>query len=270
MMDEFHWYADRDRGVAWQVPLLTLPHTRFLLMSATLGDTRFFEEALTALNGRPTAEHQVDRPPGAARLRLRRDPAGPHPREARGGGQDACLRRPLHAGRRGRQRPGLHEPEDLHAGREGGHRVRHRRLRASPAPTAPRSASGCGTASACTTRGCCPSTGCSSSSSRSRACSRSSAAPTRSASASTCPSAPCCSRGSASSTGGRRPSSSARDFHQIAGPRRPQGVRRPRLRRGAGARARHREHQARREGGPRRQEGRRSAGRPSTTSSTGT
>ena len=37
-MDEFHWYADRDRGVAWQVPLLTLPQTRFLLMSATLGD----------------------------------------------------------------------------------------------------------------------------------------------------------------------------------------------------------------------------------------
>ena len=39
-MDEFHCYADRDRGVAWQMPLLTLPHTRFLLMSATLGDTR--------------------------------------------------------------------------------------------------------------------------------------------------------------------------------------------------------------------------------------
>src|SRR5258705_7091906 len=35
VMDEFHWYADRDRGVAWQVPLLTMPRTRFLLMSAT-------------------------------------------------------------------------------------------------------------------------------------------------------------------------------------------------------------------------------------------
>ena len=32
VMDEFHYYADRDRGVAWQVPLLTLPHARFLLM----------------------------------------------------------------------------------------------------------------------------------------------------------------------------------------------------------------------------------------------
>ena len=54
VMDEFHWYADRDRGVAWQVPLLTLPQTRFLLMSATLGDVAFLEEALTGRNGRPT------------------------------------------------------------------------------------------------------------------------------------------------------------------------------------------------------------------------
>jgi hypothetical protein len=38
VMDEFHYYADRDRGWAWQVPLITLPRTRFLLMSATLGD----------------------------------------------------------------------------------------------------------------------------------------------------------------------------------------------------------------------------------------
>lgn len=38
VMDEFHYYADRDRGWAWQVPLITMPHCRFLLMSATLGD----------------------------------------------------------------------------------------------------------------------------------------------------------------------------------------------------------------------------------------
>ena len=54
VMDEFHYYADRDRGAAWQVPLLAMPRTRFLLMSATLGDTRFFEGAITRLNGRPT------------------------------------------------------------------------------------------------------------------------------------------------------------------------------------------------------------------------
>jgi superfamily II RNA helicase len=52
IMDEFHYYSDRERGVAWQTPLLTLPRARFLLMSATLGDTVFFEEVLTGLNGR--------------------------------------------------------------------------------------------------------------------------------------------------------------------------------------------------------------------------
>lgn len=63
IMDEFHYYADRERGVAWQVPLLTLPQARFLLMSATLGDTEFFEQELTRLNGRQTVTvSSVDRP----------------------------------------------------------------------------------------------------------------------------------------------------------------------------------------------------------------
>ena len=63
VMDEFHYYADRERGVAWQIPLLTLPRTRFLLMSATLGDTTFFEEELTRLTGRPTVTiASADRP----------------------------------------------------------------------------------------------------------------------------------------------------------------------------------------------------------------
>jgi superfamily II RNA helicase len=55
VMDEFHYYADPDRGWAWQVPLLTLPQAQFVLMSATLGDTRRFEDELTARTGRPTA-----------------------------------------------------------------------------------------------------------------------------------------------------------------------------------------------------------------------
>ena len=63
VMDEFHYYADRDRGVAWQVPLLTLPQARFLLMSATLGDTRFFEDVLSRLNGRrSTTVKSAERP----------------------------------------------------------------------------------------------------------------------------------------------------------------------------------------------------------------
>ncbi len=54
VMDEFHYYGDRDRGWAWQVPLLELPNTQFLLMSATLGDTSGLRSDLTARTGRPT------------------------------------------------------------------------------------------------------------------------------------------------------------------------------------------------------------------------
>ena len=51
-MDEFHYFSDADRGWAWQVPLLTLPHTQFLLMSATLGDMSDIAELL---------RHETDR-----------------------------------------------------------------------------------------------------------------------------------------------------------------------------------------------------------------
>ena len=63
VMDEFHFYADPDRGWAWQVPLLELPRAQFVLMSATLGDVRRFEEDLTRRTGRPTAVIQsTERP----------------------------------------------------------------------------------------------------------------------------------------------------------------------------------------------------------------
>lgn len=50
-MDEFHFYGDADRGWAWQVPLLTLPKTQFLLMSATLGDVSTIAAALKKRTG---------------------------------------------------------------------------------------------------------------------------------------------------------------------------------------------------------------------------
>ncbi|MFJ2627303.1 DEAD/DEAH box helicase [Streptomyces sp. NPDC087532] len=55
VMDEFHFYAEPDRGWAWQIPLLELPQAQFVLMSATLGDVRMFEEDLTRRTGRPTS-----------------------------------------------------------------------------------------------------------------------------------------------------------------------------------------------------------------------
>ncbi|NKY87996.1 DEAD/DEAH box helicase [Nocardia veterana] len=55
VMDEFHYYADPDRGWAWQVPLLELPHAQFLLMSATLGEVDHFARDLERRTGRSTA-----------------------------------------------------------------------------------------------------------------------------------------------------------------------------------------------------------------------
>ncbi|MGM7680337.1 DEAD/DEAH box helicase [Microbacterium sp. A94] len=55
VMDEFHFYADPERGWAWQVPLLTLPQAQFVLMSATLGDVTELAEDLTRRTSRETA-----------------------------------------------------------------------------------------------------------------------------------------------------------------------------------------------------------------------
>ncbi len=55
VMDEFHYYAEPDRGWAWQVPLIELPQAQFVLMSATLGDVTDLAADLTRRNGRETA-----------------------------------------------------------------------------------------------------------------------------------------------------------------------------------------------------------------------
>ena len=55
VMDEIHYYGDRDRGWAWQVPLLELNRPQFLLMSATLGDTARMRADLQARTGRDAA-----------------------------------------------------------------------------------------------------------------------------------------------------------------------------------------------------------------------
>lgn len=63
IMDEFHYYSDKDRGVAWQVPLLCLPQANFLLMSATIGNCEFIKKSLLEITGREVAEIvSFDRP----------------------------------------------------------------------------------------------------------------------------------------------------------------------------------------------------------------
>lgn len=56
VMDEFHYYGDRERGVAWQVPLIAMGQTQFLLMSATLGDVSAISQSLTDITHRDVAE----------------------------------------------------------------------------------------------------------------------------------------------------------------------------------------------------------------------
>ena len=63
VMDEFHYYGDRERGVAWQVPLIAMGQTQFLLMSATLGDVSAISQSLTDITHREVAEvRSVQRP----------------------------------------------------------------------------------------------------------------------------------------------------------------------------------------------------------------
>ncbi len=63
VMDEFHYYSDRDRGAAWQIPLLTLPQAQFVLMSATMGRTEFFIEELDRTTQRSAALVKSDERP---------------------------------------------------------------------------------------------------------------------------------------------------------------------------------------------------------------
>ncbi len=63
VMDEFHFYADPERGWAWQVPLLVLTRARFVLLSATLGDVTDIAADLERRTGREVARVTgVERP----------------------------------------------------------------------------------------------------------------------------------------------------------------------------------------------------------------
>ena len=142
-MDEFHFYADPDRGWAWQVPLLELPHAQFLLMSATLGDVTRFEEDLTRRTGRPTAVVALGRAAGPAALlvpdrrrctRRSRSCSAPTRRRC-----TSCTspRPPPGAG------AGADEHQRVHPGGEGRDRRAdrrlpvHHRLRQDPVPAGP-------------------------------------------------------------------------------------------------------------------------------------
>ena len=98
VMDEFHFYSEPDRGWAWQVPLLELPHAQFILMSATLGDVERFKIDLTRRTGRPTAIVSSAERPVPLIYNYVTTPAA---RDARGAAHHPPgpgVRRPLHPG----------------------------------------------------------------------------------------------------------------------------------------------------------------------------
>jgi len=51
VMDEFHYFSDKERGIAWLLPLMLLDGARFLLMSATIGEVLEAQTLVQALTG---------------------------------------------------------------------------------------------------------------------------------------------------------------------------------------------------------------------------
>ena len=170
VMDEFHFYAEPQRGWAWQVPLLSLPQAQFLLMSATLGDVTALRDDLTRRTGRDTALIDDAERPVPLHFSWSLEPLHELLEELVRSRPGADLRRPLHAGLGAGARAVAAVGEALHA--RGARRDRrrdrrlplHRRLRQDALQARPQRAS------ASTTPACCRATGGSSSSSRRPAC----------------------------------------------------------------------------------------------------
>lgn len=74
VLDEFHYYGDEQRGIAWQIPLITLSQTQFLLMSATLGDTSEIGRRLREFSGREVAVVSNDLRPVPLQFEYRETP----------------------------------------------------------------------------------------------------------------------------------------------------------------------------------------------------
>ena len=163
-MDEFHYYGDRDRGWAWQVPLIELTDAQFLLMSATLGDVRRIRDDLTRRTEPPAAVVAGGERPVPLTFEYAMTPIHETIEALLERGSRPDLRRASDPGRSPRTRPGADQHQPLHPRGEGrdrrGHRrlPLHRRIRADPDPARPAAAW------ASITPGCCRATAASSSS----------------------------------------------------------------------------------------------------------
>ena len=158
VMDEFHFYAEPDRGWAWQVPLLELPQAQFVLMSATLGDVSDLAADLTPPQRPRDLGDRRRGAAGAADVQL-----GPHPaRRDAGGAGRAPTRLPSTSStsprpRRSSTRPACSTPAVSPQGASCS--TSGWPGSGSARGSARRSRSCCGAASACITPGCCRATG---------------------------------------------------------------------------------------------------------------
>ncbi len=117
VMDEFHYYADRDRGWAWQVPLLELPSAQFLLMSATLGDMSRFERTCRGVPVARTAIVATGERPVPLTFYYATTPMHETIDELLAHRPGAGLRRALHPGRSPRAGAGAHQHQRVRRGR---------------------------------------------------------------------------------------------------------------------------------------------------------
>jgi hypothetical protein len=81
VMDEFHYYADKERGVAWQVPLLVLPRTRSSSSCRRRSATRARSPSGSSATRAASGARDVRPAARPARLGIPRDAA---PRDDRG------------------------------------------------------------------------------------------------------------------------------------------------------------------------------------------
>ena len=126
--DEFHFYADPQRGWAWQLPLLELPGCQFLLMSATLGSTTFFETELTKRTGRETSLVRSAQRPVPLDFEYRTTTLHRSIEQLLGERQGADLPGPLHPARGHRGSPGVSQSRPVDQGREAAGQTADRRL----------------------------------------------------------------------------------------------------------------------------------------------
>ena len=153
IMDEFHYYADSQRGWAWQVPLLELPQAQMVLLSATLGDVSFFVRDLRERTGREVAVVDDAVRPVPLEMEYVVEPIGELLQRLVG--QDKAPVYVVHFS----QKEAVERATSLLSVDLVPRWWRHSATSASAAVSGPRSLGCCAPGSACTTRACCHVTG---------------------------------------------------------------------------------------------------------------